>query len=163
MPADLLMRLDLDKIYAPFLDAILEVVASCRKQGTDYWALRGFATYGEQMALWCQGRTQPGPIVTYAKAGESMHNFGLAIDFCPDALHMKPGLQPDWRPEKFDLLGSECFAAGLVWGGKWKRPDRPHVQWPLPQHALPLVRKAFEADGLAAAWAVVDGLRGKDE
>lgn len=156
------MRLDLDKIYAPFLEAVLEVLASCRRQGTDYWATRGFATYGEQMSLWEQGRLRPGPIVTNAKGGESYHNFGLAIDFCPDALHLKPGLQPNWRPESFDILGKEAFAFNLEWGGRFKRPDRPHVQFPLPQGALQLVRKAFESDGLAAAWATVDGLRGKD-
>lgn len=162
MPSDLLMRLDLDKLYAPFLEALLEVLASCRKRGRDFWGTRGFATYAEQMSLWCQGRTQPGKIVTWAKAGESYHNFGLAVDLCPDALHMKPGLQPDWDPAKFEMLGPECFQWSLEWGGRFKRPDRPHVQWPLPPGALTLVRKAFESDGLQAAWAVCDGLRGKD-
>jgi hypothetical protein len=162
MPVDLLMRLDLDKLYPPFLEALLEVLASCRAQGTDFWATRGFATYAEQMALWCQGRTKEGKIVTFAKAGESAHNFGLAVDLCPDALQMVPKLQPDWRPEAFELLGPECFAQGLEWGGRWpgRKVDRPHVQWPLPQGGLTLVRKAFEADGLEAAWSVVDGFGG---
>ena len=162
MPADLLMRLDLDRLYPPFLEALLEVLASCRAQGTDFWATRGFATYAEQMALWCQGRTKEGKIVTFAKAGESYHNFGLAVDLCPDALQMVPKLQPDWRPEAFELLGPECFAQSLEWGGRWpgRKVDRPHVQWPLPQGGLTLVRKAFETDGLEAAWAVVDGFGG---
>ena len=158
MPADLLMRLNLDLLYPPFLEALLEVLASCRKQGTDYWATRGFATYGEQMALWAQGRTQPGPRVTNAKGGQSYHNFGLAVDLCPDALQMVPKLQPDWRPEAFELLGSEAFAQGLEWGGRWKSPDRPHVQWALPAGGLDEVRRAFEADGLPGAWRVVDYL-----
>jgi hypothetical protein len=114
------------------------------------------------MALWCQGRTKEGKIVTFAKAGESYHNFGLAVDLCPDALQMVPKLQPDWRPEAFELLGPECFAQSLEWGGRWpgRKVDRPHVQWPLPQGGLTLVRKAFETDGLEAAWAVVDGFGG---
>lgn len=163
MPADLLMRLDLDLLYPPFLEALLEVLASCRQQGTDYWATRGYATYPEQMALWCRGRTQEGPIVTRAKPGQSFHNFGLAVDLCPDQLVLVPKLQPDWRPQAFEPLGPACFAHGLEWGGKWARPDRPHVQWPLPQGGLTLVRAAFEADGLRAAWAVVDGLGGAHE
>lgn len=30
---------------------------------------------------------------------------------------------PDWN--ELGALGEEC---GLVWGGRWKRPDRPHFQ-----------------------------------
>jgi len=37
-------------------------------------------TIDEQNALYAQGRTKPGKIVTNAKGGESFHNYGLAID-----------------------------------------------------------------------------------
>ena len=37
-------------------------------------------TFAEQDAIYDQGRTKPGSIVTYAKGGESYHNYGLAID-----------------------------------------------------------------------------------
>lgn len=37
-------------------------------------------TFAEQDALYAQGRTKPGSIVTYAKGGQSYHNFGLAVD-----------------------------------------------------------------------------------
>lgn len=40
--------------------------------------LRSFA---EQTALYNQGRTAAGQIVTNAKAGQSNHNFGLSFDF----------------------------------------------------------------------------------
>src|ERR1043165_556102 len=38
-------------------------------------------TFEEQNALYAQGRTKPGQIVTNAKGGQSYHNYGLAIDF----------------------------------------------------------------------------------
>jgi peptidoglycan L-alanyl-D-glutamate endopeptidase CwlK len=37
-------------------------------------------TLAEQDALYAQGRTTAGGIVTYAKGGQSYHNYGLAID-----------------------------------------------------------------------------------
>ena len=37
-------------------------------------------TFAEQDNLYAQGRTKPGPVVTYAKGGQSYHNYGLAID-----------------------------------------------------------------------------------
>ena len=40
----------------------------------------GTRSYAEQTALYAQGRTAPGPIVTDAPAGYSNHNFGIAFD-----------------------------------------------------------------------------------
>jgi peptidoglycan L-alanyl-D-glutamate endopeptidase CwlK len=37
-------------------------------------------TFAEQNAIYAQGRTKPGKIVTFAKGGQSYHNYGLAID-----------------------------------------------------------------------------------
>ena len=52
-------------------------------------ALKGFAicrfaytlrTFAEQDALYAQGRTKPGKIVTNAKGSQSYHCYGLAVD-----------------------------------------------------------------------------------
>ena len=37
-------------------------------------------TFAEQDALYAQGRTKKGRIVTKAKGGQSYHNYGLAVD-----------------------------------------------------------------------------------
>ncbi|WP_318566507.1 M15 family metallopeptidase [Peribacillus simplex] len=42
----------------------------------------GFRLFAEQNALLAQGRTKPGNKVTNARGGQSMHNYGLAIDIC---------------------------------------------------------------------------------
>lgn len=39
-----------------------------------------YRTFQEQDAIYAQGRTTPGNIVTYAKGGQSYHNYGLAVD-----------------------------------------------------------------------------------
>ena len=44
--------------------------------------VQGTRTFEEQATLYAQGRTKPGNKVTDAKAGQSYHNYGLAIDFC---------------------------------------------------------------------------------
>ena len=41
---------------------------------------RCYTTNAEQDKIYAQGRTLPGKIVTYAKGGESYHNYGLAAD-----------------------------------------------------------------------------------
>lgn len=41
---------------------------------------QGLRTFEEQNALYAQGRTKPGSKVTNAKAGQSFHNYGQAID-----------------------------------------------------------------------------------
>ena len=40
----------------------------------------GFRSVADQNTLYAQGRTQPGNIVTNARGGRSLHNYGLAVD-----------------------------------------------------------------------------------
>lgn len=49
----------------------------------NYSVAFGFRSGAVQDALYAQGRTTPGPIVTNAKGGQSAHNYGLAIDVYP--------------------------------------------------------------------------------
>jgi peptidoglycan L-alanyl-D-glutamate endopeptidase CwlK len=161
MPTDLI-RINLDQLYAPLVERILDVMAACRARGADYYAISGYRSDAEQMVLWCQGRTAPGTIVTGAKAGESPHNYGLAVDFCRDGFLDRRGLQPDYRPESYAILGEEAAKAGLVWGGSWPHfKDYPHVQlpgWVTKEDLAPL--KAIKAEGgISAVFEHLDGLR----
>src|SRR5690606_7828810 len=40
---------------------------------------QGYRSIAEQDALYAQGRTAPGEIVTNARGGQSNHNYGLAL------------------------------------------------------------------------------------
>ena len=40
---------------------------------------QGYRSIAEQDALYAQGRTAPGEIVTNARGGQSYHNYGLAL------------------------------------------------------------------------------------
>lgn len=53
------------------------------KSKYDWQITSGKRLTDQQAALYAQGRTLPGPIVTDAPPGTSAHEFGLAIDVAP--------------------------------------------------------------------------------
>ena len=57
------------------------ILADIHSKGISITITQATRTWAEQDALYAQGRTKPGPIVTQAKGGTSFHNYGLAIDF----------------------------------------------------------------------------------
>lgn len=85
--------------------------------------VQGFRTTEEQNALYAQGRSTKGKIVTNARGGESFHNYGLAIDI---AFLNDDGSVDFNVSEEIGKLG-ESF--GFEWGGRWKKfLDKPHFQ-----------------------------------
>jgi len=113
------------EIYKDISDALTE-----RAQVRFTHTLR---TFSEQDALYAQGRSIKGKIVTNARGGQSFHNFGLAIDIC---------LIIDGKEASWDTLGDydgdhvsdwqeivRIFKMyGWEWGGDWKFKDYPHFQ-----------------------------------
>lgn len=89
----------------------------------------GFRSWEAQTKLYAQGRTAPGKRVTNAKAGESYHNYGLAID----VVEIKNG-KAVWNNPNWDKIGALGERLGFSWGGRWKRPDRPHFAITFGKH-----------------------------
>lgn len=58
-------------------------IAACKKAGIDILITSTYRDNESQNAIYAQGRTKPGRIVTYAKGGQSFHNYRLAFDFVP--------------------------------------------------------------------------------
>lgn len=86
--------------------------------------IAGTRTYAEQEALYAQGRTAPGVIVTNAPAGYSNHNFGIAFDVGI----FNGGLYLEDSP-LYVQAGHVGRDLGLEWGGDWASfPDEPHFQ-----------------------------------
>lgn len=81
-----------------------------------------FRSNAQQDIDYAKGRTAPGSIVTYAKAGQSFHNYGLAFDVVP-VVNGKATYTYDWK--KIGDLGK---SVGLEWGGDFPHPDRPHFE-----------------------------------
>ena len=96
------------------------------------YTLRSMAS---QAALYAQGRTAPGPVVTKAPAGHSFHNFGLALDVVPVELLVLPewGDIPEHQARTDALwvrVGAIGKRIGFRWGGEFARfRDRPHFEW----------------------------------
>lgn len=162
MPTANFKRISLDLLYPPFLEKVLEVIARCNERGHQFVATSGYRTYGEQMDLWKLGRVLPGKVVTNARGGESAHNFGLAIDFVRDIDNTKPGVQPSWKREDYEVLVEECAREGLHNGKDYG--DWFHVQWPgfvTAKELKPLHEKWVKVDGwpldrLKEVWKILD-------
>lgn len=126
-------------------------------KGIDVEISQGLRTWAEQDALYAQGRTTVGQIVTEAKGGESWHNLGCAFD-----IYIKTASGIDWTGK--DSAWQAAIATGrsleLTCGADWQHePDRPHFQITGPflmdkpdDEALYLFREG----GLNAVWAEID-------
>ncbi len=86
-----------------------------------------FRDGAEQNRLYAQGRTTPGPVVTWVRAGGSAHNYLPALAF--DVAFVL-GKKTDWNNRWFDLFAPLVLAyGGIGWGGNWtKKRDRPHFE-----------------------------------
>lgn len=88
-----------------------------------------------QNQLYAQGRSKPGKIVTNAKGGQSMHNYGYAVDFAlmtPDGKKYvwdtKIDTDKDGQADWMEVV-DEAKKCGFEWGGDWKSfKDYPHFQ-----------------------------------
>lgn len=129
MNSDPFHLVDVSSLYPPFFTKVNQLVANCAARGHVFFANSTYRSVEQQDVLYAQGRTKPGQIVTNARGGQSAHNFAIAVDFTHDADDdASNGLQPDWTPEQYRVLGEEAVKLGLEAGFNWPSfPDRPHV------------------------------------
>jgi|TARA_Y100001934_G_scaffold171878_1_gene203863 peptidoglycan L-alanyl-D-glutamate endopeptidase CwlK len=122
---DLVSDKRISKLHPLVREKAKEFIIRAEKElGKKLRVVSGLRTWDEQARLYAQGRTLPGKIVTNAKPGQSLHNYGLAID----VVEIKDGKalwnNPDW--EKIARLGKSI---GFEWGGDWKSfKDKPHFE-----------------------------------
>lgn len=96
-------------------------------EGIDLLVTSTYRDNASQDALYAQGRTQPGRIVTNARAGQSFHNYRCAVDVVPirNGKAIWDVKDPVWQ-----RVGALGKAAGLEWAGDWKRfREFPHFQY----------------------------------
>lgn len=104
-----------------------KLIEKCLENGIKISIYQTYRTIEEQNKLYAKGRTEPGSIVTKAKGGYSMHNYGVAFDCAP--LSNNGGI--DWgNTELFKEVGKIGESVGLEWGGSWTDLiDYPHFQY----------------------------------
>lgn len=117
----------LDDLIPPAKARVQAFLDAAKKQGIDLLVTSTYRDNASQDALYAQGRTRPGKIVTNAKAGQSWHNYKCAVDVVPIVAG-----KPRWdvKDEVWQQVGKLGKAAGLEWAGDWKRfKEYPHFQY----------------------------------
>lgn len=132
-------RIGLHALYTPHFDALCQILSPCWQPVS---GLRSFVT---QEALYVQGRTKPGDIVTWARPGLSYHNYGLATDWAffreDDGLYIPLRYDdPLW-----DTYEQACQKVGL----RCLESERPHNELPLHVSVKALLQ-AHERGGMGA-------------
>ena len=117
----------LDDLIPPAKERVERFLSLCKDQGIDLLVTSTYRDNESQQALYEQGRTTAGKVVTNAKAGDSWHNWRCAVDVVP-MVNGKPnwdGLHPVW-----DQIGKLGEQAGLEWAGRWRTfKELAHFQY----------------------------------
>lgn len=115
----------------------LAFLGRCAEAGIPIMLTCTYRSQAEQDALYAQGRSAPGPRVTWTLS--SRHSFtlnGKPAASAFDIALLKDG-KPHWDTkisinenmipdyQEVGILGERL---GLIWGGRWKKPDYPHFQ-----------------------------------
>jgi peptidoglycan LD-endopeptidase CwlK len=123
------------KLHPSIRKEVEKIIKACNKALTGKAKVRisqGLRTFQEQNDLYAQGRTKPGKKVTNAKGGQSIHNYGFAVDIVL-IINEKTASWDTAKDWDNDQVADwyECvkiFAKyGWEWGGNWKTfKDLPH-------------------------------------
>ena len=114
----------LSKVFRRKLEAVISDMAG---HGMPIRVTEGLRSQARQKALYAQGRTKPGPIVTQLDGvnHRSNHQRGIAADVC--SANGKP--YPPLGTQFWKLLQSSAHAHELTSGGDWKKfKDWPHLE-----------------------------------
>lgn len=121
-----------DSIEKPAIEAVAKMDQIAKQHGKRVKFTTTYRPQSEQDRLYAQGRTTPGPKVTWLRTGA--HNtdlpetvFGDAEAFDFGVFDASSGAYLGNDP-LYAKLGPICEEFGLVWGGRWRTPDMPHCE-----------------------------------
>lgn len=146
-----LVESDLELLADPFKARAYRLVDMLAREGLPFRVFETRRSFARSQVLYMQGRTYDhgvikviGPTVSNAHAGESGHNWGLALDAIlitkPDHAwyegHSEDLPRNPWDMGNpllklaWDRYGRCVRACDLEWGGGWKLKDFPHAEYP---------------------------------
>ncbi len=119
-------------LHPDLISKVNALLMMMEQAGHPMFVAQGLRTAAQQQALWAQGRTTKGPIVTHCDGIKIKSNhqaqadgYGHAVD-C--AFH---DAQPFAEYHPWATYGSNAKLLGLIWGGDFSTiVDRPHVELP---------------------------------
>ena len=122
---------DLSELYPQTRLRAEKLIALAKQNGIDLLVTSTYRDNDSQAALYAQGRTKPGVIVTNARPGQSLHNWRCAFDVVP----IRNG-KPVWGTTGTDgdlwrKVGELGESVGLEWAGRWtgKLREFAHFQY----------------------------------
>lgn len=118
----------LSHVHPDIAKVVMAAYDEACKLGVPFTVAQGLRTIEEQEALYAQGRTTAGPIVTWTM--NSRHLSGHAVD-----LAVIIGGKYITDPQAYDILADVMLRTAaqlqipIVWGGTFRpNPDRPHFE-----------------------------------
>jgi hypothetical protein len=112
---------DLNSLHPFFRDKIVELIKQCQAKGIKLAVVETYRTHAKQKEYKRMGKKY-----TASGAGQSKHQYGLAIDVVPtvNSIVVWDNMAL-WR--KIGFIGERL---GLRWGGRWRDPYDPgHFEW----------------------------------
>jgi peptidoglycan LD-endopeptidase CwlK len=148
----------LSKVHPILANKVRTMADQLQQEGIYVRVVQGLRSIEEQDALYAQGRTSPGKIVTDCRGGFSYHNFGLAADVVPSEAGIDKSYNPDWDESHptWKRMVQIAESLGLNAGADWRTfRDWPHFQltgkYPVG-HPPDEVRNVYRSGGLKAVW-----------
>lgn len=145
------MSRDINDLALAMRPLARDFLAKCDNSGIKVLITCTFRSGLEQDALYAQGRTKPGRIVTWARAGQSKHNLmhggfpaSRAFDVVPlrngklvwgtggNGIDEDPSDDDTDDLELWQRIGVIGKSLGLKWAGDWPKGKRefPHFEMP---------------------------------
>lgn len=150
------MSRDINLLHPRLRKIVPQIIAECKAQGLPVLVTQTLRTKAEQDALYAQGRTKPGNIVTNAWYPNSAHCWGVAFDFCRNI----KGREYDDSDGFFSKVAAIAKPYGLTWGGDWKNfVDKPHLELTefMPGASVAwLIRTYSTPEVFQKSWALED-------
>lgn len=109
-----------DKAIAAYNEAV-----KATPVGVHPFVTQTLRTFKESNDLYAKGRTAPGSIVTNAQAGQSYHNYGLALDFVNQINGVEKWVVDTNWMTVVKIFKKHGFTAGIDFKSI---PDAPHFE-----------------------------------
>lgn len=115
---------DWSKLDPRFVQSVLRVLSRLGERGYSFALLEGYRSPERQEKL-----ADLGSNVTNARAFQSKHQFGRAVDLAPiSSGRLVISERDPWAMQAYEALGEEAEKAGLTWGGRWSFKDFGHIE-----------------------------------
>lgn len=151
-----------DGLHPKIISATQALLTEAHNQGLNVCMFCGYRPPEEQDKLFALGRTVKNPdgisdekpmgrIVTKARAFQSWHQFGLAVDI----VFKNNNGDWTWNSNQWNKLGEIGKNFGFTWGGDWTFKDFPHFQMIGKLKSKEQAKEILDTKGKQVLWDMV--------